>query len=115
MIEHYKKPTIKFIVNKDNFNKLMEEANELRQNGIRIVLSIAGGADNFSSACRNIGYGKLADNIVELIQEYHLDGAISIINIALFPNEASELIVLLISAFDVLAVEKDYTEFMKRK
>lgn len=57
-----------------NFNKLMEEANELRQNGIRIVLSIAGGADNFSSACRNIGYGKLADNIVELIQEYHLDG-----------------------------------------
>lgn len=57
-----------------NFNKLMEEANYLRQNGIRIVLSIAGGADNFSSACRNIGYAKLADNIIELIKEYHLDG-----------------------------------------
>ena len=57
-----------------SFNKLIEEANYLRQNGIRIVLSIAGGATNFSNACRTIGFSKLADNIIELVTKYHLDG-----------------------------------------
>ncbi len=102
MIEHYKKPTIKFIVNKDNFNKLMEMLEFQKKNIITEP------------------WKERAEKLQELLLKYSIpekdeDGAISIINIALFPNEASELIVLLISAFDVLAVEKDYTEFMKRK
>ena len=102
MIEHYKKPTIKFIVNKDNFNKLMEMLEFQKKNIITDP------------------WKERAEKLQELLLKYSIpetdeDGAISIINIALFPNEASELIVLLISAFDVLAVEKDYTEFMKRK
>ena len=43
------------------------------------------------------------------------DGDVAIIDIALYPKEASELIVLLISAFEVLEADKDYTELMKRK
>lgn len=102
MIEHYKKPTIKFIVNKDNFNKLMEMLEFQKKNIITEP------------------WKERAKKLQELLLKYSIpekdeDGTISIINIALFPNEASELIVLLISAFDVLAVEKDYTEFMKRK
>ncbi len=102
MIEHYKKPTIKFIVNKDNFNKLMEMLEFQKKNIITEP------------------WKERAEKLQELLLKYSIpekdeDGTISIINIALFPNEASELIVLLISAFDVLAVEKDYTEFMKRK
>ena len=43
------------------------------------------------------------------------NGDIAIIDVALYPKEASELIVLLISAFEVLEADRDYTELMKRK
>lgn len=44
------------------------------------------------------------------------NGEISIIDIALFQKEASELIVLLLSAFDILLKEdEDYTKRMKRQ
>lgn len=88
-IEQYKKPTIKFIVNKGNFNKLMEILTFQEKNIIT------------KEWIEKVG------DLKELLYKYAIphkdeDGEISVIDIALFPNEASELIVLLISAFDAL-------------
>lgn len=55
--------------------KLMNQALELRKTeSMRFVLSIAGGATNFSNACRAIGTSKLADKIIEIVLEYNMDG-----------------------------------------
>ena len=102
MIQHYKKPSVKFIVNKGNFNKLMAILSFQEEN---IVTE---------------SWKEKASNIKDLLLKYPIpqkdeDGDVSIIDIALYPNEASELIVLLLSALDALEVEKDYTELMKRK
>lgn len=102
MIEYYKKPSVKFIVNKGNFNKLMgiltfQEENiitkEWKENAIKLK---------------------------ELLLRYSIpqkdeDGDISIIDIALFQKEAAELIVLLLSALDRVQVDEDYTKKMKRQ
>lgn len=102
MIHQYKKPSIKFIVNKENFNKLLailsfQEKNIVTEEWIEKVA-----------------------NLKDLLLKYSVpqkdeDGDIAIIDIALYPNEASELIVLLLSAFEALEVDEDYTQFMKRK
>lgn len=102
MIEHYKNPTVKFIVNKGNYNKLMtllsfQEENIVTQDWKEKVI-----------------------NLKDLLLRYPIpqkdeNGDISIIDIALYPKEASELIVLLLSAFQVLEADKDYTQLMKRK
>lgn len=102
MIQHYKKPSVKFIVNKGNFNKLMAILSFQEEN---IVTE---------------SWKERASNLKDLLLKYPIpqkdeDGDVSIIDIALYPNEASELIVLLLSALDALEVEKDYTELMKRK
>lgn len=102
MIQHYKKPSVKFIVNKGNFNKLMTILSFQEEN---IVTE---------------SWKERASNLKDLLLKYPIpqkdeDGDVSIIDIALYPNEASELIVLLLSALDALEVEKDYTELMKRK
>lgn len=102
MIEHYKKPSVKFFVNKVNFNKLMEILIFQEENIV-------------SEEWRE----KVSD-LKELIFNYAIpqkdeNDSIEIIDIALFQNEASELIVLLISAFEALRVEKDYTKYIKRK
>lgn len=102
MIQHYKKPSVKFIVNKGNFNKLMAILSFQEEN---IVTE---------------SWKEKASNLKDLLLKYPIpqkdeDGDVSIIDIALYPNEASELIVLLLSALDALEVEKDYTELMKRK
>lgn len=102
MIQHYKKPSVKFIVNKGNFNKLMAILSFQEEN---IVTE---------------SWKEKASNLKDLLLKYPIpqkdeDGDVSIIDIALYPNEASELIVLLLSALDALKVEKDYTELMKRK
>jgi hypothetical protein len=102
MIEHYKKPTIKFIVNKDNFNKLMTILSFQEEN---IVTE---------------DWKEKVSNLKDLLLRYPIpqkdeNGDISIIDIALYPKEASELIVLLLSAFQVLEADKDYTQLMKRK
>ena len=52
---------------------LLSKTNELRKQGIRCVLSIAGGAENFSQACY-ANTVKVADNLVKLVKEYNLDG-----------------------------------------
>lgn len=101
MIEYYKKPTVKFIVNKGNFNKLMEILTFQERN---IVTE---------------SWKEKAIKIKDLLLKYSFpqkdeDGDISIIDISLFQNEAADLIVLLISAFESLSVEKDYTKLMKR-
>ncbi len=55
--------------------KLMNDALELRKNNsMRFVLSIAGGAANFSAACRKVGTAKLANNIIDLVLQYNMDG-----------------------------------------
>jgi hypothetical protein len=102
MIEHYKKPTVKFIVNKGNFNKLMTILSFQEEN---IVTE---------------DWKEKATNLKDLLLRYPIpqkdeDGDISIIDIALYPKEASELIVLLLSTFQVLEEDKDYTQLMKRK
>ena len=102
MIQHYKKPSVKFIVNKGNFNKLMAILSFQEEN---IVTEI---------------WKEKASNLKDLLLKYPIpqkdeNGDIAIIDIALYPNEATDLIVLLLSALDALEVEKDYTELMKRK
>ena len=103
MIEHYKKPSVKFIVNKGNFNKLMSILTFQEEN---IVTE---------------EWKQRASNLKDLLLRYSIpqkdeEGEISIIDIGLFQKEAAELIVLLLSAFDnVLKVEEDYTKKMKRR
>ena len=103
MIEHYKKPSVKFIVNKGNFNKLMALLAFQEEN---IVTE---------------EWKENAKNLQDLLLRYSIskkdeDGEISIIDIGLFQKEAAELIVLLLSAFDnVLKVDEDYTRKMKRQ
>lgn len=103
MIEHYKKPSVKFIVNKGNFNKLMAILAFQEEN---IVTE---------------EWKERAKNLQDLLLRYSIpqkdeDGEISIIDIGLFQKEAAELIVLLLSAFDhVLQVDEDYTKKMKRQ
>lgn len=103
MIEHYKKPSVKFIVNKGNFNKLMSILTFQEQN---IVTE---------------EWKQRASNLKDLLLRYSIpqkdeEGEISIIDIGLFQKESAELIVLLLSAFDnILQVEEDYTKKMKRQ
>lgn len=102
MIEYYKKPSVKFIVNKGNFNKLMEILTFQEKN---IVTE---------------SWKEKASKLKELLLKYSIpqkdeDGDVSIIDISLFQKEAAELIVLLISAFECLSVDEDYTKLMKRK
>lgn len=103
MIEHYKKPSVKFIVNKGNFNKLMSILTFQEEN---IVTE---------------EWKQRASNLKDLLLRYSIpqkdeEGEISIIDIGLFQKEAAELIVLLLSAFDnVLKVDEDYTRKMKRQ
>ena len=103
MIEHYKKPSVKFIVNKGNFNKLMALLAFQEEN---IVTE---------------EWKEKAKNLQDLLLRYSIpqkdeEGEISIIDIGLFQKEAAELIVLLLSAFDnVLKVDEDYTKKMKRQ
>ena len=103
MIEHYKKPSVKFIVNKGNFNKLMALLAFQEEN---IVTE---------------EWKQRASNLKDLLLRYSIpqkdeEGEISIIDIGLFQKEAAELIVLLLSVFDnILQVEEDYTKKMKRQ
>lgn len=103
MIEHYKKPSVKFIVNKGNFNKLMALLAFQEENIITEE------------------WKEKAKNLQDLLLRYSIpqkdeEGEISIIDIGLFQKEAAELIVLLLSAFDnVLKVDEDYTKRMKRQ
>lgn len=102
MIESYKKPSVKFIVNKGNFNKLMEILNFQEENLV---------SENWK---------RKAGELKELLLKYSIpqrdeDGEVAIIDIALFQKEASELIVLLLSALEILEVKEDYTKKIKRK
>ena len=102
MIEHYKKPSVKFIVNKGNFNKLMTVLSFQEEN---IVTE---------------DWKEKVTNLKDLLLRYSIpqkdeDGDVAIIDIGLYPKEASELIVLLLSAFQALEVDRDYTLLNKRK
>ena len=102
MIEYYKKPSVKFIVNKGNFNKLMGILEFQKENIV------------------NEEWKESANKLQELLLKYSIpqkdeEGEVSIIDIALFHQEASELIVLLLSALDRVQVSEDYTEKMRRK
>ena len=102
MIEYYKKPSVKFIVNKGNFNKLMRILEFQKENIV------------------NEEWKESANKLQELLLKYSIpqkdeEGEVSIIDIALFQQEASELIVLLLSALDRVQVSEDYTEKMRRK
>ena len=103
MIEHYKKPSVKFIVNKGNFNKLMALLAFKEENIV---------TEEWKEKARNLQDLLLRYSIPQKDEE----GEISIIDIGLFQKEAAELIVLLLSAFDnVLKVDEDYTRKMKRQ
>ena len=102
MIEYYKKPSVKFIVNKGNFNKLMGILEFQKENIV------------------SEEWKESANKLQELLLKYSIpqkdeEGEVSIIDIALFQQEASELIVLLLSALDRVQVNEDYTKKMKRK
>ncbi len=74
--------------NVTGLNKFLEDAKTLKKHGIRIVLSIAGGADNFSTACRSKGSSYVAQNIVDLVVKYGFDG----VDIDWeFPSDASDM------------------------
>lgn len=103
MIEHYKKPSVKFIVNKGNFNKLMALLAFQEENIV---------TEEWKEKARNLQDLLLRYSIPQKDEE----GEISIIDIGLFQKEAAELIVLLLSAFDnALKVDEDYTRKMKRQ
>ena len=103
MIEHYKKPSVKFIVYKGNFNKLMALLAFQEENIV---------TEEWKEKARNLQDLLLRYSIPQKDEE----GEISIIDIGLFQKEAAELIVLLLSAFDnVLKVDEDYTRKMKRQ
>lgn len=103
MIEHYKKPSVKFIVNKGNFNKLMALLAFQEENIV---------TEEWKEKARNLQDLLLRYSIPQKDEE----GEISMIDIGLFQKEAAELIVLLLSAFDnVLKVDEDYTRKMKRQ
>lgn len=103
MIEHYKKPSVKFIVNKGNFNKLLALLAFQEENIV---------TEEWKEKARNLQDLLLRYSIPQKDEE----GEISIIDIGLFQKEAAELIVLLLSAFDnVLKVDEDYTRKMKRQ
>lgn len=102
MIHQYKNPSVKFMVNKENFNKLMTILSYQEEN---IVTE---------------DWKEKVVELKDLLLRYSIprkdeDGDVSIIDIALYPKEASELIVLLLSAFQILEEDRDYTELMKRK
>lgn len=102
MIHQYKNPSVKFMVNKGNFNKLMTILSYQEEN---IVTE---------------DWKEKVVELKDLLLRYSIprkdeDGDVSIIDIALYPKEASELIVLLLSAFHILEEDRDYTELMKRK
>ena len=102
MIEYYKKPSVKFVVNKGNFNKLMGILEFQKENIV------------------SEEWKESANKLQEVLLKYSIpqkdeEGEVSIIDIALFQQEASELIVLLLSALDRVQVNEDYTEKMKRK
>ena len=102
MIQQYRKPSVKFIVNKGNFNKLMTLLSYQEEN---IVTN---------------DWKEKATDLKDLLLRYSMpqkdeEGEIAIIDISLYPNEASNLIVLLLSAFNILEADMDYTELMKRK
>ena len=103
MIEHYKKPSVKFVVNKGNFNKLMSVLSFQEENII---------TEEWKEKVKN-----MKDTLLRYsIPQKDENGEIAIIDIALFNNEASELIILLISAFAVLLKEEeDYTNKIKRQ
>lgn len=103
MIEYYKKPSVKFIVNKGNFNKLMGILTFQEENIV---------TEEWKEKARNLKNLLLKYSIPQKDEE----GEISIIDIGLFQKEAAELIVLLLSAFDnILLEEEDYTKKMKRQ
>ncbi|MFQ6942897.1 MAG: hypothetical protein ACLRTR_00330 [Clostridia bacterium] len=103
MIEYYKKPSVKFIVNKGNFNKLMGILTFQEENIV---------TEEWKEKARNLKDLLLKYSIPQKDEE----GEISIIDIGLFQKEAAELIVLLLSAFDnILLEEEDYTKKMKRQ
>lgn len=84
MIEYYKKPSVKFIVNKGNFNKLMGILEFQKENIV------------------SEEWKENANKLQELLLKYSIpqkdeEGEVSIIDIALFQQEASELIILLLS------------------
>ena len=103
MIEYYKKPSVNFIVNKGNFNKLMSILTFQEEN---IVTK---------------DWKEKASNLKEVLLKYSIprkdeEGEISIIDVGLFQNEAAELLVLLLSAFNnILQTEEDYTKKMKKQ
>jgi hypothetical protein len=97
-----REPSVKFIVNKGNFNKLLEVLTFQEKNII------------------TKSWKEKAENIKEVLLKYSIprkdeNDEISIIDISLYPKEASELIVLLISGFDNLQVDEDYTKLIKKK
>lgn len=103
MIEYYKKPSVKFIVNKGNFNKLMGILTFQEENIV---------TEEWKEKARNLKDLLLKYSIPQKDEERE----ISIIDIGLFQKEAAELIVLLLSAFDnILLEEEDYTKKMKRQ
>lgn len=69
-------------------SKFLKDAKTLKRYGGRIVLSIAGGADNFSAACRTKGASYVAQQIVDLVVKYGFDG----VDIDWeFPGDASDM------------------------
>ena len=102
MVHQYRNPSVKFIANKDNFNKLLsvltfQEGNIVSQDWIDKVKNLKDILLRYSKPQRDE------------------DGDVAIIDISLYPKESADLIVLLLSSLDALVVDKDYTELMKRK
>ena len=100
MVHQYRNPSVKFIANKDNFNKLLsvltfQEDNIVSQDWIDKVKNLKDILLRYSKPQRDE------------------DGDFAIIDISLYPKESADLIVLLLSALDALVVDKDYTELIK--
>ena len=101
MIESYRKPSVKFMANKGNFNKILG------------ILSFQ--IENIVTPEWKEKATTLKDTLLKYsIPQKDEEGDVAIIDMSLYPNEASELLVLLISSMNVKP-EEDYTKLMKRK
>ena len=102
MVEYYKKPEVKYTINRDGFNSLLE------------LLTLQ--EENIESDYWVDVVKRLKETLFKYARpSKDENGEVAIIDIAMYPKEAAWLIELLISALGRLETEKDYTGYIKRK
>lgn len=100
MIEVAKNPSVKFVLNKKLFNKLLTKLEGKE-------------TSNITEKWKEVSE-ELTDTLLRYSRGHiNKNGDVSIIDIELYPNEASNIISLLISDLKDVTIKKDYTKQLK--